>query len=117
MGLFSNEMLAVMKSIKASSATLASPTYRATGFEPLTVTNAAVVTLTASTYGTATKAIITVADGSIRVRWDGTAPTTTVGHLCDIGTTIELLGHDLTHFQAIAVGVDAIITVTYSTEV
>ena len=117
MGLFSNEMLAVMKAIKVSTAAIASPLYRATGFETLPITNAAAVPLTIATYGTATKAFISVANNAIRVRWDGTAPTTTVGHLCDVGSAIELLGHDITHFQAIAVGSDSIITVTYSTEV
>jgi hypothetical protein len=91
---------------------------QATAFETLTITNGAVVTLTAATYLTANKALITVADNSIRVRWDPTAtgPSTTVGHLMVAGSTLELAGHDITHFRAIAAGSDAIISVTYSAE-
>jgi hypothetical protein len=88
----------------------------ASAFETITVTNAHSETLTSATYGSATKAYITVADNSIRVRWDGTAPTTALGHLCDSGSIIELTGHDITHFKAIAVGADAVLSVTYSAE-
>jgi hypothetical protein len=88
----------------------------ATAFETLTVTNAVAKILTAVTYGTATNALITVEGNSVRVRWDGTAPTTTVGHLCVVGTMLEIAGHDITHFKAISVGADATLSVTYSEE-
>ena len=84
----------------------------AIGFQAITVTNAAAVSLTSS----GTRAIVSVEGNSVRVRWDGTAPTTSVGHLLASGAMIELTGNDLATFKAIAVGADAIISVTYSSE-
>jgi hypothetical protein len=88
----------------------------ASGFEQIVVSNAHSETLTSATYGAATKAMITVEGNSIRARFDGTAPTTTIGHLYLVGATITLTGHDITHFKAIAVGSDATLSVTYSSE-
>jgi hypothetical protein len=93
------------------------PVEQAAAFETITVTNAHAESLTSATYGSSTKAFISVAQNSVRVRWDGVAPTTSIGHLCEIGAMIELSGHDITHFQAIAVGTDSILSVTYSTEI
>jgi hypothetical protein len=84
----------------------------AIGFQTLTVTNAAAVSLTY----TGTHAIVSVESNSIRVRWDGTAPTTAVGHLLPAGSMLELTGNDLATFKAIATGSDATISVTYSSE-
>lgn len=90
---------------------------KADSFETITVTNAVAKVLTPATYLTSTKATISVAQNTVRVRWDGTAPTTSVGHLCEVGTILEMNGHDITHFQAISIGTDAILSVTYSSEV
>lgn len=90
----------------------------ANSFETITVSNAHAEILTAATYLTSTKATISVTQNAVRVRWDGSAPTTSVGHLCEIGTIIELKGtHDIASFKAISIGTDAILSVTYSTEV
>lgn len=83
--------------------------------EAKTVTNAAVVSLTQATYLDAALAIITVENNTIKVRWDGSDPTTTTGHTLQAGDTLKLeLTGDIYHFRAIASGADAIIRVTYS---
>jgi hypothetical protein len=84
-------------------------------FESVTVTNAAAVSLTQATYDAARMAIITVEDNPVRIRWDGTAPTTAVGHLLSVGDTFTLhFSADIFHFQAIATGGNAVLRVTYS---
>lgn len=102
-------------SLLESIASDVSDTVAVPGFESITVTNAHAESLTVP--ATATKAIITIEGNSVRIRYDGMAPTTSVGHLHEIGDVIELSGHDLTHFKAIAIGSDAVLSVTYSTEV
>jgi hypothetical protein len=89
---------------------------QASAFETIIVSNAHAEILTVATYGAATKAIITVETNPVRVRWDGTAPTTAIGHLCAAGSTIEITDHDITHFKAIATGADATLSITYSVE-
>lgn len=85
------------------------------GFESKTVTSAAAVSLTQATYDAARQAVITVEDNPVRIRWDGTAPTTAVGHLLSVGDTITLhFSADIFHFQAIATGGNAVLRVTYS---
>lgn len=101
-------------SLLESIETNVSKTVAVSGFESITVSNAHAESLTVP--ATATKAFITTSGNSVRVRWDGTAPTTSVGHLVEIGSVIELDGHDMTHFQAIAIGSDAVLSVTYSKE-
>lgn len=98
------------------------------GFEAITVSTAAVA-LTTATYQvsvdnggskdrvTAKLATITVETDSIRVRFDGTAPTSTNGHLFQAGDVIELVSMtQVKNFKAIrssaAVG-DAKLMVTY----
>jgi hypothetical protein len=74
------------------------------GYEDITVANTA-KTLTAATYGASQKAFMTLETAQIRVRFDGTAPTTTVGHLVEVGDTIILdAGSQLSQFQAIRTG-------------
>jgi hypothetical protein len=84
-------------------------------FESVTVTNAAAVGLTQATYDAARMAVITVEDNPVRVRWDGTSPTTAVGHLLGVGDTLTIhFSADIFHFKAIATGGNAVIRVTYS---
>lgn len=92
------------------------PEYRsAFAYESKTVTNAAAVALTTATYNGAMSANITVENNPIRVRWDGTDPTTSEGHLLQAGDTMKLdFTADVFHFRAIATGADGKIRVTYS---
>ena len=84
-------------------------------YESLTITNAAAVPLTRGTYVNATKALITVEDNPIRIRIDGTDPTTAVGHLLSAGDSITLeFTSDIYEFGAIATGGNAVLRVTYS---
>ena len=88
--------------------------------ESITVSNSS-VGLTAATYSPGTQvlptrgAIITVEDQNIRFRIDGSAPTTTVGHLAKNDDTITLGSiDDVVSFRAIRQGgVDATIKVSY----
>jgi hypothetical protein len=85
------------------------------GYESLTITNAVAVALTQATYDAARQAVITIEDNPVRVRWDGTAPTTTEGHLFSAGDSITLqFSADIFHFRAIATAGNAKIRVTYS---
>lgn len=61
-------------------------------------------------------ATITVESAQMRWTKDGTAPTTTVGHLANVGTVIQLdNGNDLSKFRAIRTGsTSADLHVTYS---
>ena len=90
---------------------------KADSFETITVSNSVVKSLTAATYLTSTKAIIGIAQNAVRARWDSGTPTTSVGHLLDVGTILELDRTDLTNFKVISVGTDAVLSVTYSSEV
>ena len=92
------------------------PEYRsAFSYESLTITNAAAVPLTVATAQGAFTANISVEGNPIRVRWDGTAPTTSEGHLLQSGDSIKLdFTADLYHFKAIATGANATLRVTYS---
>ena len=102
--------------ILVNNQTIIPPEYRAAfAYESATVTNAAAVSLTSTTYNGAMTANITVEDNPIRVRWDGTAPLTTEGHLLQSGDTLKLdFTADIYHFKAIATGGNAKIRVTYS---
>lgn len=95
----------------------------ACGFETLTVSSVSKA-LTASVYSTfestnnthidAKIATITTETNSIRVRFDGSAPTSAVGHLIPAGTSLELQSlSQIRNFRVIATGSDATITVTY----
>lgn len=89
-------------------------------FEALAVTSGAAVSLTSTKVQAATNnvkrqyALITVEDNSVRWRADGTAPTTTVGHLAPAGTTIKLDSYaQLLNFKAIATAGAANLSVSY----
>jgi hypothetical protein len=62
-----------------------------------------------------TKAIITVEDANIRFKIDGNNPTTTEGHLADIGDIIKLTSNEeIENFRAISTtSNDATIQVSY----
>jgi hypothetical protein len=92
------------------------PEYRsAFNYESLTITNAAAVALTPATAQGAFTANITVEDNPIRVRWDGTAPTTSEGHLLQSGDSLKLdFTADIWKFRAIATGANSKLRVTYS---
>lgn len=69
--------------------------------------------------GTVTgRAMFTVTGTAIRVTYDGrTTPTTTAGHLVGSGTAFQVIGYDnISNFQALSIGGDGTITVTYEQE-
>ena len=63
----------------------------------------------------AQRAVITVEDQDIRYTYDGTTPTTDVGHLATAGTTITIVGpKNIENFKAFRDGAtDSEINVTY----
>ena len=87
----------------------------ASAYESITVADAA-IGFTALTYGTATHAYITVETAQIRFRIDGTNPTSSEGHILNVGDALELnSAADLVTFKAIRTGaVSGVIKVTYS---
>lgn len=61
----------------------------------------------------ANRVILTVEAQSIRYRYDGTAPTDTVGHLLTAGSRLELVGNDnIQNLQVIRVTTDSTVMVT-----
>ena len=61
----------------------------------------------------AVKLYISNETNSIRVRWDGTAPTASVGHLLTAGDSITIEGEqNCSNFKAIRVSADATLMVT-----
>lgn len=90
--------------------------YLADGFESLTITNAAAgVGPSAARSKTAYKAFMTAEDAEMRFRFDGTAPSSTEGHLIDDGDTLELYGNkNIVNFLAIRTGDDSgVLKITY----
>lgn len=87
----------------------------ASAYESVTVADSA-IGLTALTYVNATKAEMTLESGQIRVRKDGTAPTSGEGHLVEIGDIITLeSATDIANFKAIRTGTDSgVLKVSYS---
>lgn len=65
----------------------------------------------------AVKAFLSIADGDIRVRFDGTNPTNTVGHKFLSGSDFTVIGDsDITKLRMIkdtASGADAAVSVTF----
>ena len=86
-------------------------------FQTLTVSTTA-VSLTA-TVGqlNSHRAIITVEDAPIRFRYDGTAPTSSVGHVLYPGDKLILEGRaNISQFRAIRSGnVDATLSISHET--
>lgn len=85
-----------------------------TAYESITVAGTA-IGLTAATHLKAQHAIITVETAQVRVRFDGTAPTATEGHIVDVGDVIHLnTGSQMTKFKAIRTGTTSgVLKVTY----
>jgi hypothetical protein len=86
-----------------------------------TVTNAATVAVctaastpaNCSTDTATTAAFVSVETNPIRWLANGTAPTTTTGHLANAGATITINGHlNVTQFRMIATGANASVTST-----
>ncbi len=76
-------------------------------FESLTVTSAAVKTITSTTYNptsakVADECLCTLETASFRFRIDGTDPTTSEGHLLNAGDILTLQGDQIGQFKAIA---------------
>ena len=91
------------------------PSRHAFAKESLTVTNAAAVGFTRDTLDSALEVLITVEDNPIRVWFDGSTPTTSVGHLLSAGDSMVLTGGIAAlNFLAIATGANATLRVTYS---
>ena len=93
------------------------------GFEQITVSSTS-VGLTPATFETFEStnntrqqskiATITTENNSIRVRFDGTDPTSSVGHLITAGSALELQSiGQIRNLRMIRVTSDAIATVTY----
>ena len=81
------------------------------GFEQITVTNTAVITLTVPQE--AVMAIVNVQDQPVYSRDDGTDPTTTVGRLNKADTELVVCGSAMNKIGFIASGTDAKINVSY----
>lgn len=78
-------------------------------FETITVANSAIgctaATANPSNAPGAVRAVMTLETAQIRYRYDGTDPTSTVGHLLEIGETLVLEGADnIRRFKAIRTG-------------
>lgn len=97
---------------------LAAGMYKAGTFETLTITTAAATSLSSVVYGGTNaniiRALITAESSDIRYRFDGVAPTVSVGHILGAGGAVEFMGRDnITQVQFIATSGSATIMVTY----
>jgi hypothetical protein len=86
-------------------------------FETITVSSTA-IGFTAATYnpttGKAKRVFLSCATNPIRFRYDGTNPTTTVGHVLSAGSSINITGGNaIDNFKMIASGSDATCSATY----
>lgn len=92
------------------------PERQSSSFEAITVTNAA-IGLTAADANAAVAAEITVENGPIRFRTDGTAASATVGHLLNAGDVLYL--DNISELVALSMfrdgAVDGDISVSYFT--
>ena len=92
-------------------------------FEQLTVSNSVQV-LTPSKYkdsttsGGCSNALVSLETADIRYTYDGTTPTSTVGHLLTSGNSIVLSGQNqMSQFKCIrAASTDSTISITYERE-
>lgn len=96
---------------------------RAFAYESITVAATAIgLTATtlegASTGPPALRAVVTVENAEIRIRYDGTDPTATEGHTASPGDSITIEGaEDLRAFRAIRTGaVSGLLKVSYERE-
>ena len=93
--------------------------YDSFAYEALTVAGTAVGFTTATLEdadGNAQKIFATLETAQIRYTLDGTTPTSTVGHLLEVGDTLQITGSDdIVAFRAIRTGgTSASLKVTYS---
>lgn len=92
-------------------------TYSPFAEETLTITNAAVVTLTSTSYASIVRdgeAVITIETNPIRYWFSGTHPSTTVGHLALPTDVIILKNTDqIKNFHCIATGGNSTLSVSY----
>jgi hypothetical protein len=83
------------------------------GFQTLTPTSSSASSLTPTLSGQE-KAFITLATGSVRFRMDGTAPTTSVGHLLLAGENVTLNTRgQIDNFKAISVSTHGVLSINY----
>lgn len=77
--------------------------------------------LSAADVASADRVVLTVSQNAVRVRWDGTAPTTSSGHVLSVDESYSILtrqpfvlsGNNLSNLQIIRDGsFDAVIEVT-----
>jgi len=92
--------------------------YEAANFEHLTVSTVALhvtsATATDATMGLARYAYCTVETNSIRYRYDGTAPTSSIGHLVTSGGSFTIYGRrNVGHLLMIRATADADVQCTY----
>lgn len=87
----------------------------AINFERIELNSTSDTMLSPAVYADATDAMISIEGNQIRVRWDGTAPTTTVGHLLQSGDILQLDNTtDINRFMAISITGSSVLDVTYS---
>lgn len=92
--------------------------YFAFNFEQVTVA-ATAIGFTVAEYQSGDKkaqiAFLTVETADIRYTYDGTTPTSTIGHLLTDGSSLTLKGaHDIENFRAIRTGaVSAVLSCTF----
>lgn len=96
---------------------MAISTTTASAFNNATVSNTALeltdVGFTAAEVKAADRMRVTVETNAIRYRYDGTAPTASVGHLLATGSVLILDGHNnIANFQVIADSSDGAVMVT-----
>ena len=84
--------------------TLAEFETEARAYESVIVADSA-VGFTAATLARATAAFVTLETAQVRFRYDGTNPTSSEGHLMDIGDSIRIKGpNNIKNFKAIRTG-------------
>jgi len=84
---------------------------------PIGITSTKLRTYSGGMRNQAIGAFFSTETGDIRVTFDGTTPSATVGHLYPAGSMFELWGFaNLTKFRMYAVTVDATVTVTVWSE-
>ena len=92
--------------------------FQGNSFEVLTITTGVATAFTTSVYDNqCMRALLTLESGSCRYRYDGTAPTTTVGHLVNSGDVIGVLSYkNMSAFKIISVSGTATAMITYEKE-
>ena len=85
-----------------------------TGYEKITVTNAAVSRLDATLRAASNAVFITIEDVGIRYRIDSGDPDANDGHVVAVGSNMYFVDpHSIQNLRMISTGADAIAIVTY----